>query len=128
MGLVPMDLGFTNASIDPLNRRTPFHLSPAPRSKLSPELRQSPNRSTGRNNLAVSDWTNNFPMHRLLMPLPKKRLDRIVNIILAIHPARQHLFLVPQMLVQDVDEVAGAVGAGDLAVAEHVAGGEDLFL
>ena len=42
------------------------------------------------------------------MPLPEKRLDRIVNIILAIHPARQNLLVIPQMLVQHIDEVAGA--------------------
>src|SRR4051794_35879510 len=32
------------------------------------------------------------------------------------------------MLVKHVDEVAAAVGAGDLAVAEHVAHGDELFL
>ncbi len=58
------------------------------------------------------------------MPLPKKRLDRIINIILGIHPARQHLLVIPQMFVQHVDEVAAAVRAGDLAVAEHVADGQ----
>ncbi len=61
------------------------------------------------------------------MPLPKKRLDRIVNIILRIHPARQHFFMIPQVFVQHVDEVAAAVGAGDLAVAEHVADGQQLL-
>jgi len=124
MRLVPVDLGFTNASIDPLNRRTPLHLSPTPRSKLPSELRQSPNRRAYRDDLNVTDWTDDLPIHLLLMPLPKKRLNRIVNIILTIHPARQHFLMIPQVLMQDVDEVAGAVGAGDLTVAEHVAGGE----
>jgi hypothetical protein len=55
------------------------------------------------------------------MPLPKKRLDRIVNIILGIHPAGQHFLMRPQVFVQHVDEVARAIGACDLAAAEHVA-------
>jgi hypothetical protein len=45
-----------------------------------------------------------------LMPFAKERLDRIVNIVLRVHPAGQHLFMIPQMLVQDVDEVAASVG------------------
>ena len=62
------------------------------------------------------------------MPLPKKRLDRIVNIILRIHPAGQHLLMIPQMFVQHVDEIPAAIRAGDLAVAEHVADGQQLIL
>ena len=61
------------------------------------------------------------------MPLPKKRLNRIVNIILRIHAAGQHLFMPAKVLVEHVDEISRAIGAGHLAVAEHVADGEKLF-
>src|SRR4051794_1696606 len=54
------------------------------------------------------------------MPLPKERLDRIVNVVLRVHSASQHPFVISQMLVQYVDEVTAAVRTGDLAVAEHV--------
>ena len=36
--------------------------------------------------------------------------------------------MIPQMLMQHVDEVAAAICASDLAVAEHVGDGEELFL
>ena len=63
-------------------------------------------------------------LHLRSMPLPEERLDRVVNVVLRVHPARQHFLVIPQMLVQHVDEIAAAVRAGDLAVAEHVARGQ----
>ena len=62
------------------------------------------------------------------MPLPKKRLDRIVNIIFRIHPARENLWLFFHMLVKHVDEVTGTIRRRDLAVAEHIADRQQLFL
>ncbi len=62
------------------------------------------------------------------MTLPEKRLDRIVNIILGIHPAGQHLDMISQMFVQHIDEIPAAIRAGDLAIAEHVADGQKLLL
>src|SRR5436309_9965370 len=76
----------------------------------------------------LRQWYTSESFYFDSMPLPKERLDRIVNVVLAVHPARQHLLVVAQMLVEHVDEVAGAVGAGDLAVAEHVAHGQELLL
>jgi len=61
------------------------------------------------------------------MPLPEERLDRVVYVVLRVHPAGQDLLVPAQVFVQHVDEVAGAVGAGDLAVAEHVAHGQELL-
>src|SRR4051812_48294976 len=62
------------------------------------------------------------------MPFPEERLDRVVDVVLRVHAACQHLLVVAQVLVQDVDEVAAAVGAGHLAVAEHVAVRQQLLL
>src|SRR6266478_2054199 len=62
------------------------------------------------------------------MPLAEERLDRVVDIVLAVDAAGQDFLVVAEVFVEDVDEVPGAVGAGDLAVAEHVAGGEELLL
>src|SRR5438132_3494793 len=38
------------------------------------------------------------------MPLPKERLDRIVDIVLGIHAAGEHFLVISQMLVKHVDE------------------------
>ena len=62
------------------------------------------------------------------MSLTEESLNRIVNIILRIHPARQHPRLFFHMLVQHVDEVSRAIRRRDLAVAEHIADGQQLFL
>jgi hypothetical protein len=58
------------------------------------------------------------------MPFTEASLARVVDIILAVDPVRQDSFVGAQMLVDDVDEIAGAVGAGNLAIAEHVADGD----
>ena len=62
------------------------------------------------------------------MAFAEERLDRVVDVILGIDPAGQDALVAAQMFVQDVDEIAAAVGAGDLAVAEHVGDGKQLIL
>ena len=43
------------------------------------------------------------------MPLPEERLDGIVDVILRVDSTCQHLLVIPQMLMQDIDEVSAAV-------------------
>src|SRR5947207_3419477 len=62
------------------------------------------------------------------MPLAKERLDRVVNIILRIHPTRQHLLMPAQMLVQDINEISGAISTGHLAIPKQIARRQELFL
>src|SRR3954470_23352219 len=50
------------------------------------------------------------------MALPKERLNRIVNVVLRVHPAGQHLLVIPQVLVQHIDEVPAAIGGCNLAI------------
>src|SRR5678815_4529093 len=59
---------------------------------------------------------------------PQKSLDRIVNRLFALNLARhEHFVLVAEGFLEDAEEFAAAVGTFDLAVAEEIALGEDLF-
>jgi hypothetical protein len=52
------------------------------------------------------------------MSFAKERLNRIVNIVLAIYSTRKHFLMSAQVFVQHVDEIPAAIGAGDLAIAK----------
>ena len=47
-------------------------------------------------------------------------LDGFVDVFLGVDAVGDEVVAVGELVVEDVDEVAGAVGAGDLAVAEEV--------
>ena len=60
-----------------------------------------------------------------LLAFREETLDGFVDVFLGVDAVGDEVGGVGELVVEDVDEVAGAVGAGDLAVAEEVDLGEE---
>src|SRR5687767_1595323 len=68
-----------------------------------------------------------FPLY-CSFSFPQKSFDRLINRLFILNLAgHQHFVLVAEGFLQDAEEFAAAVGAFDLAVAEQIALGENMF-